>query len=155
MFCSQSVRVLAVLASSFQKHRYIEVGASCGPQPVVRNLCTGAGLKHVATASGDIVTQGSRRSTFTRKYWLVSLTKQRIVRDGDLEKSSKQMVTCRRHVSGRWEGLALCPQGGVLAPKALLLHAELCLARGPALRPLCRRYSVRVSGGSCKASPFP
>lgn len=154
-------RIPAVLAFSFQEHVTLRRG----------DPCAGAGLKHVTMAFGDMSDPRVTQKYLHQEEWLVFLTKQRIFRDRDPEKSSEQMVT--QQAARQWPVGRAGPvlQGGVFTLRDLSLHVEMRVARGP--QPCARQPGgtgpplrppgtaafgcLQFSGprGSWRASPFP
>lgn len=122
-------RIPAVLAFSFQEHVTLRRG----------DLCAGAGLKHVTMAFGDMSDPRVTQKYLHQEEWLVFLTKQRIFRDRDPEKSSEQMVT--QQAARQWPVGRAGPvlQGGVFTLRDLSLHVEM--RRGP------RSAAVRAAAG--------
>lgn len=112
-------RIPAELAFSFQEHVTLRRG----------DLCAGAGLKHVTMAFGDMSDPRVTQKYLHQEERLVFLTKQRIFRDRDPEKSSEQMVT--QQAARQWPVGRAGPvlQGGVFTLRDLSLHVEM--RRGP------------------------
>lgn len=91
--------------------------------------CAGAGLKHVTMAFGDMSDPRVTQKYLHQEERLVFLTKQRIFRDRDPEKSSEEMVT--QQAARQWPVGRAGPvlQGGVFTLRDLSLHVEM--RRGP------------------------